>query len=150
MEPVNFTNDSYSISTDPVKLDLDVIHGYLARSYWAEEIPKAIVEKSISNSLCFGVYKGEVQVGFARVITDYATFGYLADVFILEEERGKGLSKWLMECILKHPQLTGLRNFCLMTQDAHSLYERYGFKNIAKPENFMAKKVEGIYKKKSS
>jgi len=143
-----YLKDNYSISTDKSKLDISVIHGFLSKSYWAEEIPVEIVKSAIQNSLCFGLYNAGTQVGFARVISDYTTFGYLADVFIIESERGKGLSKWLMECILAHPQLQGLRNFCLMTQDAHSLYERYGFKNIPKPENFMAKKVEGIYKKK--
>ena len=140
--------DNYSISTDKLMLDISVIHGFLSTSYWSEDIPIELVQKSIENSLCFGVYKDNTQIGFARVITDYTTFGYLADVFIIESERGKGLSKWLMECILAHPQLQGLRNFCLMTNDAHSLYERYGFKNIPKPENFMAKKIEGIYKKR--
>jgi N-acetylglutamate synthase-like GNAT family acetyltransferase len=148
MKTESFTKDQYSISTDKSKLDLSVIHGFLSTSYWAEEIPRETVQQAIEHSLCYGVYKEGKQVGFARVITDYTTFGYLADVFIIDAERGKGLSKWLMECILKHPQLIGLRNFCLMTQDAHSLYERYGFKNIPKPENFMAKKIEGIYKKK--
>lgn len=148
MKVESFIKDNYLISTDKSKLDITVIHGFLSTSYWAEEIPVEIVRKAIENSLCFGVYDGEKQVGFARVITDYATFGYLADVFIVESERGKGLSKWLVECILMHPQLQGLRNFCLMTQDAHTLYARYGFKNIPKPENFMAKKIDGIYKKK--
>ncbi len=149
MKVESYTKDNYSISTDKSKLDISVIHGFLSKSYWAEDIPVEIVKNGIENSLCFGVYNGTTQVGFARVITDYTTFGYLADVFIIESERGKGLSKWLMECILAHPQLQGLRNFCLMTQDAHSLYSRYGFKNIPKPENFMAKKIEGIYKKKN-
>jgi len=138
----------YLVSTNPDKLDLTVIHGYLSRSYWAEEIPFETVKRSVEHSLCFGVYTAGKQIGFARVISDYTTFAYLADVFILEEERGKGLSKFLMECILKHKELQGLRNFSLMTQDAHSLYARYGFKNIPKPENFMAKKIDGIYKKK--
>jgi len=144
--PEEFTKNNYTISTDKSKLDPAVIHGYLRRSYWAENIPLEIVKKSIENSFCFGVYNAGKQIGFARVITDHATFGYLADVFILEEERGKGLSKWLMECILAHEQLQGLRSFSLMTQDAHSLYARYGFRNIPKPENFMTRKVEGIYK----
>ena len=148
MQLESHTKDNYSISTDKSKLDIAVIHGFLCKSYWAEDIPLEIVQKSIDNSLCFGVYNGNNQVGFARVITDYTAFAYLADVFIIESERGKGLSKWLMECILAHSELQGLRNFCLMTNDAHSLYERYGFKNIPKPENFMAKKIEGIYKKK--
>ncbi len=148
MKTETYTQNNYTISTDKSRLDVTAVHAYLSRSYWAENIPVEIVKKSIENSLCFGVYNENKLVGFARVISDYATFGYLADVFILEEERGKGLSKWLMECILKHEQLKGLRNFCLMTRDAHSLYERYGFKNIPKPENFMAKKIEGIYLKK--
>ena len=148
MKIETYLKGNYKISTDKSKLDIAVIHGFLSTSYWAEEIPVEIVQKAIENSLCFGVYDGERQIGFARVITDYATFGYLADVFIIESARGNGLSKWLMECILMHPQLQGLRNFCLMTQDAHTLYARYGFKNIPKPENFMAKKIDGIYKKK--
>lgn len=142
-----FTKGDYFISTDKNKLDLAVVHGYLSRSYWAEEIPFSIVEKSIANSLCFGVYKGKQQIGFARVISDYSTFAYLADVFILEEERGNGLSKWLMECILKHNQLQGLRNFCLLTRDAQGLYAQYSFKNLEKPQNFMAIKTENFYKK---
>ena len=148
MKIETYLKGNYEISTDKSKLDIAVIHGFLSTSYWAEEIPVEIVQKAIENSLCFGVYDGSKQIGFARVITDYATFGYLADVFIVESARGKGLSKWLMECILMYPQLQGLRNFCLMTQDAHTLYARYGFKNIPKPENFMAKKIDGIYKKK--
>ncbi|MCW3085645.1 MAG: GCN5-related N-acetyltransferase [Bacteroidetes bacterium] len=145
MKIETYTQNNYTISTDKSKLDITAVHAYLSRSYWAENIPMGIVKRSIDNSLCFGVYNENKLVGFARVISDYTTFGYLADVFILEKERGKGLSKWLMECILKHEQLQNLRNFCLMTRDAHSLYERYGFKNIPKPENFMAKKVEEIY-----
>ena len=148
MKIETYLKGNYKISTDKSKLDIAVIHGFLSTSYWAEEIPVEIVQKAIENSLCFGVYDGSKQIGFARVITDYATFGYLADVFIVESARGKGLSKWLMECILMYPQLQGLRNFCLMTQDAHTLYARYGFKNIPKPENFMAKKIDVIYKKK--
>ena len=114
--------ENYLISTDTARLNVDVIYQYLSEeSYWAKEIPRSVVEQSIANSLCFGVYYNNEQIGFARVITDYATFGYLADVFIIESARGNGLSKWLMECILMHPQLQGLRNFCLMTQDAHTL-----------------------------
>lgn len=146
MEIEEYKKDNYLISTDKSVLDTAVIRGYLSRSYWAENIPVEIVKKSIEHSLCFGVYNENKQIGFARVITDYATFGYLADVFILEEERGKGLSKWLMECILKHQQLQGLRSFSLMTRDAHSLYAQYGFKNIPIPENFMTRKVENIYR----
>jgi GNAT superfamily N-acetyltransferase len=148
MKTETYTQNNYIISSDSSKLDVDFIHSYLSRSYWAEEIPKEIVIKGIENSLCFGVYNSGNQVGFARVISDYATFAYLADVFIIEEERGKGLSKWLMECILKHEQLQGLRNFCLLTRDAHTLYERFGFKPLEKPQNFMAIKTDNFYKKK--
>jgi N-acetylglutamate synthase-like GNAT family acetyltransferase len=150
MEITNESDSGYKISTDNKKLQINVIHDFLSHSYWAEEIPIDIVQRSIDNSLCFGVYKEDRQVGFARVITDYATFGYLADVFIIEEERGKGLSKWLMECIMSHPELQGIRNICLMTRDAHELYRKFGFKNIPVPENFMAKKVDGIYKNRQS
>jgi len=148
MKIESYTKYNYTISTDKSKLDISVIHGFLSTSYWAEEIPSEIVEKSIENSLCFGVYNGNTQIGFARVISDYTTFAYLADVFIVEEERGKGLSKWLMECILKHEQLQGLRNFCLLTRDAQSLYAPFGFENLAKPKNFMAIKKDDFYKKK--
>ncbi len=150
MQVEEYFRDNYSISTDRSRLDISVIHNFLSTSYWSEGIPLAIVTKAIENSLCFGLYNGNKQIGFARVITDLTTFGYLADVFIIEEERGYGLSKWLMECILKHQQLQGLRNICLMTRDAHSLYERFGFKNIPNPENFMAIKKDDFYKKKSN
>jgi GNAT superfamily N-acetyltransferase len=147
MKPETHSQNNYLISTEKDKLNTDFIHSYLSRSYWAEDIPKEILIKGISHSLCFGVYHNDLQIGFARVISDHSTFAYLADVFIIEEERGKGLSKWLMECILKHEQLQGLRNFCLLTKDAHTLYERFGFKNLEKPENFMAIKKDNFYKK---
>ncbi len=147
MQVEEYKKDNYLVSTDKSRLNISVIHNFLSHSYWAENIPIELLKKAIENSLCFGVYNGKAQVGFARVITDFSTFAYLADVFIIEEERGRGLSKFLMECILKHKELQGLRNFCLMTKDAHSLYARYGFKNIANPENFMANKIENIYKK---
>jgi N-acetylglutamate synthase-like GNAT family acetyltransferase len=139
--------NDYLISTDKSMLNIDFIHSYLSRSYWAENIPKKTVIRSIENSLCFGVYNNNRQVGFARVISDYSTFAYLADVFIIEDERGKGLSKQLMEFILKHEQLQGLRNFCLLTRDAHSLYEKFGFKPLEKSQNFMAVKKDNFYKK---
>ena len=140
----------YSISTDKEKLQLTVIHHYLSvESYWAKHIPLEIVEQSIENSLCFGIYLKNEQIGFARVITDYASFGYLADVFILEAHRGKGLSKRLMEYIMAHPKLQGLRRFCLATRDAHSLYTQFGFKAIVKPENFMEIKHDNFYTPKN-
>lgn len=139
---------SFSISTDKDKLDIDYVHQFLSKSYWAEEIPLAIVQRSVQFSMCFGVYDGIKQVGFARVVTDYATFGYLADVFIDEQYRGLGLSKWLMEIIMGHPQLQGFRSWQLATRDAHGLYARHGFKVPENPERIMRKVVENMYKKK--
>jgi GNAT superfamily N-acetyltransferase len=115
------------VSTDPARLDLDVIHGYLERSYWARGIPRALVERSLRNSLGFGVYHGEELVGFARVVTDLATFAYIGDVFVLEPYRGHGLSKWLMECMVDHPDLKDLRRWHLVTRDAQDLYAKFGF-----------------------
>ncbi len=118
----------YSISTDPAKLDIDVIHHYLSvDSYWAQNIPIDVVQRSIANSFCFGVYHYDQQIGFARMITDKATFGYLADVFVLPEHRGKGLSKWLIATIHAHPEMQGLRRWMLGTKDAHGLYKQFGW-----------------------
>jgi GNAT superfamily N-acetyltransferase len=139
------TNE-YTISTDKTKLNLDVIHRFLSQqAYWCLNIPLDIVRRSIDNSLCFGVYQAENQVGFARVITDFATFGYLADVFILPEHRGRGLSKQLMAFIMAYPPLQGLRRLMLVTQDAHGLYEQFGFKPIENPENTMFIKAFTAY-----
>lgn len=121
-------------------LDLEVVHGFLRRSYWAAGVPENVVRRSIENSLCFGVYRGEEQAGFARVVTDRATFAYLADVFVLEEHRGRGIGKWLVEVILSHPDLQGLRRWMLATRDAHDLYRRYAFAELARPGIFMEKK----------
>jgi len=137
----------FLVTTDPARLDLDLIHGYLVRSYWAEGIPREIVERSIANSLCFGLYDAESQVGFARVITDYATFAYLADVFVVESHRGRALSKFLMDCIIKHPQLQRLRRWTLATRDAHGLYEQFGFKPLSKPDRFMEIDNPEVYKR---
>jgi GNAT superfamily N-acetyltransferase len=126
-----------AVSTDPARLDLSVIHGFLSKSYWAEGIAVERVARSIAGSLPFGVYDGNTQVGLARVITDRATFAYLADVFIVESYRGRGLSKWLLECILTHPELQGLRRFLLATRDAHGLYRKAGFTPLGDPERFM-------------
>jgi N-acetylglutamate synthase-like GNAT family acetyltransferase len=110
-------------------LDIDVVHNYLSKeSYWAPNVARQTVERSIEHSLCFGLYENNIQIGFARVITDKATFGYLADVFILEPYRGRGLSKWMVEVILAHPELQGLRRWLLVTRTAHGLYEQFGWK----------------------
>ena len=121
--------DGYRISTDASLLDRDLIHSFLRDAYWSPNVPRDVVERSIDNSLNFGLYdRSGSQVGFARMVTDRAAFGYLADVFVLEPERERGLGKWLVETVLAHPDLQGLRRITLGTQDAHSLYERYGFK----------------------
>jgi GNAT superfamily N-acetyltransferase len=139
-------HENYLISTDPAKLDLGIIHGYLSTSYWAENIPFAIVEKSVANSLCFGLYYEQQQIGFARLITDRATFAYLADVFILEAHRGKGLSKWLIKTIHAHPELQTLRSWLLQTKDAHGLYKQFGWGEHPNPERIMRKANPDIYK----
>ncbi|MEO8762076.1 MAG: GNAT family N-acetyltransferase [Bacteroidia bacterium] len=140
----------YTISTDKNKLQLNVIHQYLTEeSYWAKHIPLEVVERSIENSFCFGVYFSDEQIGFARVITDHAIFAYLADVFILEAHRGKNLSKILMQHIMDHPKLQGLRVFSLRTKDAHGLYKQFGFNVSANPENIMEIKFDNLYQPKS-
>ena len=132
---------AYAISDDPARLDLRAVHAYLAQSYWAAGMPEEVLRRAAANSLCFGVYHGEptaeVQVGFARVITDRATFAYLADVYILEDHRGQGLATWLMELILAHPELQGLRRWMLVTRDAEKLYARFGFRAPEPPGKVM-------------
>ncbi|KAA9331484.1 GNAT family N-acetyltransferase [Hymenobacter busanensis] len=130
---------AYTISTDPARLDVALVHDYLSHhSYWAPGISRELVERSIQNSLCFGVYAPDgQQVGFARVVTDRATFAYLCDVFVLEAHRGQGLSKLLMTHIMAHPELQGLRRWLLGTRDAHSLYAQFGFTPLASPPRFM-------------
>jgi len=128
----------HTVSDDPARLDLAAIHAYLVRSYWAPDIPRAVVERSIRHSLPFGAYRADgAQVGFARVISDRATFAYLSDVYVLEEERGRGLGKFLMECVHAHPELQGLRRWLLVTRDAHGLYERFGWRVVPEPERHM-------------
>lgn len=133
------------ISDDHSKLQLNVIHGYLTRSYWAQGIPKHSVQKSIDNSLCFAAFADDKQVAFARVITDKASFAYLADVFVLEQYQGLGLSKKLMAAVIRHPDLQNIRRFMLCTADAHTLYEKFGFSIAAAPENLMAIHKPDIY-----
>ena len=128
----------FVISTDRARLDLDQIHKFLTNCYWAKGIPREVVARSIENSLCFGVYDSEgKQIGFARVVTDFATVAYLGDVFVLESHRGRGLSKWLMECIMRHPSLQNLRRWILLTGDAHGLYSQFGFTAVQAPERYM-------------
>ncbi|UGY12194.1 GNAT family N-acetyltransferase [Bradyrhizobium septentrionale] len=137
----------YEISTDAGRLNLDVIHTFLAeQSYWSPGVPRSIVERAIENSLCFGVYHGAAQVGLARVVTDKSTFALLADVFILEGHRGKGLSKWLMRCVVEHEDLQGLRRLLLLTSDAHGLYRQFGFEALGNPSRFMEVVRPDIYR----
>jgi N-acetylglutamate synthase-like GNAT family acetyltransferase len=141
----------YEISTDVDRLDVDVIHKFLAEdSYWSRGIPRSIVERAIVNSLCFGVYHRGAQVGLARVVTDRSTFALLADVFILEQHRGKGLSKWLMRCIVGHQDLQGLRRLLLLTSDAHGLYSQFGFEPLGNPSRFMEVLRPDVYQTASS
>ena len=148
MEIMEWRKDGYLISTDKSKIDIATVHRFLSQTYWAEGIPIEIVKRGVDNSLCFAIYRGERLIGFARVITDFATFAYLADVFILPEERGKRLSKWLMRVILDHPRLQGLRRFTLATRDAHGLYAQFGFTPFDKPERWMERHAPDIYKQK--
>ena len=132
------TVPGYEISTDPARLDRDLIYEFLHhQAYWALGVPRDVVERCIDNSICFGVYREAEQAGFARVVTDRAAIAYLADVFVLPEHRGKGLGKRLIEEVLAHPDLQGLRRFFLGTEDAHSLYRRFGFRSLANPGRMM-------------
>ena len=134
------------ISTDRERLDLDVVHDFLTNCYWAKGIPREVVARSIEHSLCFGIYDGEgAQVGFARVISDFATIAYIGDVFVLDTHRGRGLGKWLMECISQHPALQDLRRWILTTRDAHGLYSRVGFTPVKAPERFMERHRPDVY-----
>lgn len=152
--PVESRLGEFLISTDPSRLDLEVIHGFLSNCYWAKGIPREIVARSIEHSLCFGIYhdvgqaptsSSSAQVGFARVISDFATVAYLGDVFVLDEYRGRGLSKWMMETIMLHPSLQCLRRWILLTRDAHGLYSQFGFTAVKAPERYMELHQADIY-----
>ena len=138
--------DGLTVSTDPSRLDVDAIHAFLTTSYWAEGIPRETVARSLRGSLCFGLYDGNRQIGLARVITDGATFAYLCDVYVLLEYRGQGLGKWLMECVMTHPDLQGLRRFHLVTLDAQELYRPFGFVEVQDPRRHMELARPGLYK----
>ncbi len=141
-EPGEWRRGPFCISDDPLRLDLDFIHGYITTSYWAKGRSYDAVRRSIEGSLALGLYDGDRQVGFARVITDYATMGYLADVFVIDAYRGKGLGKWLVGCALDHPRLRSVRKWTLATSDAHELYRRYGFKPVTNPDSLMERLIE--------
>ncbi|MSR62894.1 MAG: N-acetyltransferase [Planctomycetes bacterium] len=138
---MEWNQGSYRVSDEPGALDLDLVHGFLTRSYWASGISRELVQRSLAHSRAFGLYRREPaperQVGFARVITDQATFAYLADVFVLEHERGRGLAKFLLQCIHAHPELQGLRRWLLVTRDAQDLYRQFGWRSLPEPEKHM-------------
>jgi GNAT superfamily N-acetyltransferase len=140
------THGDYLISSDRARLDFEAIHAFLTRVYWCEGISRELVERAARGALCFGVYHPSGQVGFARVVTDAATFAYLSDVYVLEAHRGHGLSRALMGCIMDHPSLQGLRRFVLVTKDAHRLYEQFGFQAVDSPESYMEILRTGLYR----
>lgn len=145
-EFVDHHRGEYLISTDPARLDLNAIHAFLTNCYWAKGIPRELVERSIKHSLCFGIYHvSGGQVGFARVISDFASIAYLGDVFVLEPYRGRGLSKWMMECIMQHPDLQGLRRWILLTRDAHDLYAKFGFTPLKSADRYMELHRPDVY-----
>jgi GNAT superfamily N-acetyltransferase len=143
----NAERDGYTVSTDTGRLDVAAIHDFLSnKSYWAQGVPLAILQKALAHSLCFGLYAGTEQIGLARVITDCATYCYLCDVYVLESRRGRGLGRWLLECVTRHPDLQGLRRMSLVTADAHALYAQFGFVPPAKPERYMEKLNPDVYR----
>jgi GNAT superfamily N-acetyltransferase len=159
---VEHRRGEFLISTDPARLDLDVIHNFLTNCYWARGVPRDVVARSMGNALCFGIYDGgdsvpylakearhgaPTQVGFARVISDFATIAYVGDVFVLESHRGRGLGKWLMECIMQHPALQNLRRWILTTRDAHGLYAQVGFAAVKSPERYMERHDPNVYER---
>lgn len=139
--------DGFLISTDPARIDIEAVHDFLTNSYWAAGVPIDVVRRSIEHAMCFGIYKDDKQAGFARVITDYATFAYIGDVFVLDEHRGLGLSKWLMRVILGHPDLRGFRVWVLVTRDAHGLYSQFGFTPLQNPNGWMEIRDSDVYKR---
>ena len=143
---VEYRRGEFVVSTERERLSLDVIHGFLTNCYWAKGIPREVVARSIEHALCFGVYEdGTGQVGLARVVSDFATVAYLGDVFVLESHRGRGLSKWLMECVIAHPALQNLRRWILLTRDAHGLYSQFGFTPVKAPERYMELHRPNVY-----
>jgi GNAT superfamily N-acetyltransferase len=135
----------FLVSDDRARLDLAVIHGFLRTAYWSTDVPADVLERAIEGSLCFGLFEHDRQVGFARAITDRATYAYLADVFVLPSHRGRGLARWLMECVMAHPDLQGLRRFTLVTRDAHELYRPFGFQPLTNPDRYMERFQPDVY-----
>ncbi|HEU4616563.1 MAG TPA: GNAT family N-acetyltransferase [Gammaproteobacteria bacterium] len=147
---MQWNRDAYTVTCDPARQDRRVIAEFLATTYWAKDIPPSVVEKALDGSLCFSLLHGENQAGFARVVSDRATFAYLADVFVLPEHRGKGLAEWLIGCVVSHPELQGFRRWMLATRDAHRLYARFGFTPLKRPEIFMERHDPEVYSRLAS
>ena len=143
---IGWKQNNLIVTTDPGRQDVDAIHAFLTHAYWCEGIPRETVERAVKHSLCFGLFDDAAQVGLARVVTDSATFAYLCDVYVLESHRGHGLGKWLVECVMAHPQLQGLRRFNLATRDAHQLYARFGFQPLREPATQLERHKPDIYK----
>jgi GNAT superfamily N-acetyltransferase len=143
--PRDYRRGDFVVSTDRERLDFDLIHGFLSRSYWAEGMPKVVLQRAIENSLCFGMFDRAQQVGFARAITDLATYAYLSDVFVVEGYRGRGLGRWMIECILTHPDLQGVRRIALFTRDAQGLYSQLGFGASTSKSEYMEIRNPGVY-----
>jgi ribosomal protein S18 acetylase RimI-like enzyme len=141
-----YHRDGFTISTDPARLDVDAVHAFLTTAYWCEGIPRQTVARSLAGSLNFGLYQADRQIGLARVITDFTTFAYLCDVYVLPKFRGRGLGHWLMEHVMAHPDLQGLRRFSLVTRDAHELYRAFGFTEVKSPERHMEIVRPGLYR----
>ena len=133
----SLSRDNFEVSSDPARLDLDAIYEFLHNAYWSQGRPRETVEKSLRNSLCFGLYDAGKQIGLARVISDYATYAYMCDVYVLEEYRGQGLGTWLIECVMQHPDLQNLTRFSLVTRDAQPLYRKFGFAEVTDPHRYM-------------
>jgi len=144
---VEIDRGEYRVSTDPARLDPVAIQVYLSRSYWAQDISLEIVQRALYNSLCFGLYHRDAQIGLARVISDYATFAYLCDVYVLEAYRGEGIGTWLIECVMMHPQLINLRRFSLATRDAHDFYRKFGFQPLGRPERVLEIRNDSAYQR---
>ena len=145
---MDWRKESYWLTTDASLFDRDALFHFISdQSYWARGIPRVTFERSLQNSLCFGLFHEETQIGFARVVSDFATFAYLGDVFVAEDYRGRGLSKWMMDCVLAHPDLQGLRRWMLATRDAHELYKPFGFTELKTPEKFMERHDPEVYGK---
>jgi GNAT superfamily N-acetyltransferase len=148
---VEWRRGDYSVSTDPGSIDVDLTHGFLTGSYWAGGISREVVERSIAGSIPFGLYRDgpgtREQIGFARVVSDRATFAWIGDVFVVGSRRGEGLGVWLIECVVSHPDLQGLRRWMLATRDAHGLYQKLGFRELADPARLMERVEKDLYRR---